>query len=78
MRAIIYDFTYVKTLDDLEGISNIIYFEHDRALDSFTVKFDDGNTLVAYDSFNFIRMINAYLRYLRNGDVIDVSYEEEE
>lgn len=78
MREINYDMPYLNSLDAVEMIDDISEVSFHKARyneisgDLYTVKFSDGNELHCGDQFNFIRMINAYLRYLRNGDVVSV------
>ena len=78
MREIKYDMPYLNSLDAIDMIDNIVEFTFHKARynevcgDLYTVKFDDGNELHSGDAFSLIRMINAYLRYLRNGDVVSV------
>lgn len=77
MREITYDMPYLNSLDAVDMIDSIVEVRYVRARydeynDEYFVRFSDGNELHAADQFNLIRMINAYLRYLRNGDVVKV------
>lgn len=76
MRETRYDFPYINTLDAvemIEGISSVTYKRGGyNEFDEYEVVFSDGNKLYAGDQFTLIRMINAYLKYLLNGDVIEV------
>jgi hypothetical protein len=77
MRETIYDFPYIKTLDAVEMIEQIQSITYKRGglndyCDEYTVTFSDGNTLKAEDQFTLIRMINAYLKYMLNDDVVKI------
>ncbi len=77
MRETRYDFPYIKSLDEvemIEGIRSVTYKrgnDHDT-FDEYEVVFSDGNKLYSDNQFSLIRMINAYLRYMLNGDVTEV------
>ena len=76
MRETRYDFPYINTLDAVETIEAIKSITYKRGnydtFDEYEVVFSDGNKLYAGDQFTLIRMINAYLKYLLNGDVVEV------